>query len=225
MPAFLIPLAIAAASAVYQGIKGAKQKAAARKMQEEANGQYRQNLDQANRFALAGMPEAEYQKALQGIYRNQATSLSSLRDRRSALAGAPAVQQSTNDAILGLSSQDAQMRRQAQNAALGQANQYASHLANNAMNERQSGEALTGAALSNLYNTGTTAAYMSSMGGEDHTFDFLKRGYRGTFGTNPAGMQNRSILGSSPIYGSGLSTPSSALYGPMPKSIDYSKPY
>lgn len=224
MPAVLIPLAIAAASAIYQGIKGAKQKKQAREMQEEADNEYKSNLSNANRLALAGMPEAEYQKALQEIYRNQAAGLSNLKDRRSALAGAPAIQQATSDSLLKLQSQDAQMRRQAENTALGQSNRYAAFKAGNAANERASGEAMTGAAISNTFNAATTAAYLGTMGGGDTSFDFMKRGYRGTFGTNPAGVQNRGILGTSPVYGTG-NTPSSALYGPVRGVGGYSNPY
>ena len=151
--AFLIPLAVAAASAIYQGIKGAKQSRDAKKRQEEADAMNASNLADARRMALTGMPEAEYQRQLQNIYRNQSAALAGLRDRRSALAGAANIQQATNDALSNLGAQDAQMRRQAEQTALGQANRIAADKGQQAAYEREYGQALTGAALQNVFNT------------------------------------------------------------------------
>lgn len=163
MPWF-IPLAIAAATSAYQAIKGAKEKREARRIQAEADQRERANLADARSLAMTGMPEAQYQRALQQIYRQQALGLSGLRDRRSALAGLPALVQSTDDALLNLNAQDAAARRSAQFNALNQGNRLASITGDQAAQLRYSGQALTGAAIQNLSNAASTAALAYSGG-------------------------------------------------------------
>lgn len=202
----LIPLAISAATSIYQGIKGAKQKREAQKLQDEADQKDAASLADARRMALTGMPEAEYMKQLQEIYRNQATALGALRDRRSALSGATSIQQATNDATLALASKDAQMRREAERTALGQANRNAGIKREQGMYERESGQALTGAALQNIYNVGMTAASV--------------------FGAKGIGGSGGYSGGSSGIY-SGMKPLDSSLYGSGGYSggLGYAKPY
>lgn len=194
-----IPLAVAAASAIYQGIKGAKQKREAARLQADADRQERENLLQARRMALVGMPEAEYQKQLQNIYRNQSVALGALRDRRSALAGATSVQQATNDATANLAAQDAQMRRQAEQTALGQANRTATLKGQEAAYQREYAQALSGAAMQNFFNAAGAGAQMMGGGGNSgmgQSNNFLsgmkpldnslygKGGYKGGLGLN-----------------------------------------
>lgn len=201
--AFLIPLGIAAASAVYQGIKGAKQKREAQRVQDEADRQERANLSEAQRMALSGMPRDEYMKQLQSIYRNQASALGYLRDRKSALAAVGNIQQSSNDATLSLNAQNAQMKREAERTALGQANRIASLKGQEAAYKRESGQAMTGAAFQNIFNaagygamalagngeggdgTGSTTANRASdaMRPLDGTL-YGKGGYKGGLGLN-----------------------------------------
>lgn len=202
----LIPLAISAATSIYQGIKGAKQKREAQKLQAEADQKDAANLADARRMALTGMPEAEYMQQLQNIYRNQATALGALRDRRSALSGATSIQQATNDASLQLASQDAQMRREAERTALGQANRNAGLKREQGMYERESGQALTGAALQNIYNVGMTAASV--------------------FGAKGIGGSGGYSGGSSSIY-SGMKPMDTSLYGTggYKGGLGFAKPY
>lgn len=212
----LIMGAVALGGAIYQGIKGAKQKREARKMQEEADNMEASNLAEARRYALTGMPEAEYEKALQQIYRNQSTALSSLRDRRMALAGATSVQQSTNDALQSLAAQDAKMRQQNQYNALNQSNRAAGIKENRASSERASGEALTGAAMQNVFNTAGYAA--SAFGGSNNSGS-------GLFGNSGDGAYNRMLLGTTPVSGSASGQPVlSGLTKPLPR-LKYSTPY
>lgn len=216
MIAPFIPLIVAAGSAIYQGIKGAKQKREARRLQAESDQMDAANLNEARRMALSGLPEAEYRKALQNIYRNQSTALSSLKDRRMALAGATTVQQATNDALLNLAAADARARQQNQYNALNMANRSAAMRGERGMYERASGEALTGAAMQNVFNAAGYAA--TSLGGEASAGG-------GLFGTNSEGAANRGILGTTPIYGgSAMGRVSSGLSKPLPK-LNYAKPY
>lgn len=202
----LIPLAISAATSIYQGIKGAKQKRQAQKLQDEADQKDAASLADARRMALTGMPEAEYMKQLQEIYRNQATALGALRDRRSALSGATSIQQATNDATLALASKDAQMRREAERTALGQANRNAGIKRERGMYERQSGEALTGASMQNLFNVGAYGAMAASGGWDNDT------------GTSSGSASN---------YYSGMKPLDASLYGKggYKGGLGYAKPY
>lgn len=199
-----IPLAIAAASSIYQGIKGAKQKREAARLQADADRQEKENLLQARRMALVGMPEAEYQKQLQNIYRNQSVALGALRDRRSALAGATSIQQATNDATANLAAEDARMRRQAEQTALGQANRSATLKGQEAAYQREYGQALSGAAMQNFFNAAGAGAQM--MGGS---------------GSNNIGQSNNFMSGMKPL--------DSSLYGKGGYKgglgLNYSKPY
>jgi len=181
----LIPLIITAGSAIYQGIKGAKQKKEARKMQEKADQMDASNLAESRRIALSGLPTEEYQQALQQIYRNQAVSLSALRDRRMALAGATNVQQATNDALQGLASQDAKMRLQNQYNALGQGNRAAAIQGDRAAQERYSGEALTGAAMQNAFNAAGSAASLMGSGDNNSSGGGLFGNSKGFGGFKP----------------------------------------
>lgn len=166
--AWFVPVALAAiqaGTAIYQGIKGAKRKREARALQAQADQQERANLSEANRQALIGMPEAEYQQALRNIYNQQSLGLSALKDRRSALAGVSSLQQSTNDALIRLSAEDARQRRSAEINALNQGNRIAGMTGNRAAETRYTGEALTGAAFQNFANAASTAATAISGGG------------------------------------------------------------
>lgn len=217
MPAFLIPLAIAGASALYQGIKGARQKRQAAKLQAEADQQEQSNLADSRRMALTGLPEEQYRNALQGIYRNQSAGLSALRDRRSALAGVPALQQTTNDALLNLNAKDADARRSAERVALGQANRRSGLKGQQAADRLASGQALTGAALNNVFNAASYAAIAGA--GADTS------GTGGTFGTSSTGLSNRGILGTNPIRGAtGSGSAYSGLNNSLP-TIPYASAY
>lgn len=215
--AFLIPLAIAAASAIYQGVKGAKQKREAAKLQKEADALERVNVNEARRMALTGTPEAEYQRQLQNINRNQALQLSYAKDRRMALAAAPNIQQATNDATMQLAAQDAQARQQNERLALGQANRASGLKGERAMYERQSGEALTGAAMQNVFNAAGYGAM--ALGGAGSS------GSGGLFGNSSEGAYNRMLLGTNPMSGGSSMQPvSSGLSKPLPR-LNYAKPY
>jgi hypothetical protein len=194
-PISLISGLIALGTSVYQGIKGAKQKREAKRLQDEADAQEASNLSDARRMALTGLPAEQYQAALQNIYRNQSAGLGALRDRRSALAGVPALQQTTNDALMNLASQDANARRSAERVSLQQANRMSGLKGSQAANMLSSGQQMTGAALNNAFNAASYAAIANS------NKDPNTIGTKGTFGTRPGGLYNRSVLGSDPISG------------------------
>lgn len=198
---------VALGTSIYQGIKGAKEKRRAAKEQAEANAMERSNLADARRMALTGLPEEQYQKALQDIYRNQSAGLGALRDRRSALAGVPALQQTTNDALMNLNARDADARRQAERVSLNQANRMSGLKGQQAADRLASGQALTGAAINNTFNAATYAA-VAGMGKEGGGSGdggggggWFTGTRRGTFGSNAKGLRNRGLLGDSGVYG------------------------
>lgn len=169
--AWFIPIALAAiqaGTAIYQGIKGAKQKREARALQQVADEQERSNLSEARRLALVGMPDAQYERARRNIDRNMSLGLSALRDRRSALAGVANIQQNSNDAMLALNAEDARQRRSAEFSALNQANRLAGITGGQAAERLASGQALTGAAIQNFANIPSTlATYYGGSNGFD----------------------------------------------------------
>jgi hypothetical protein len=219
---------VALGTSVYQGIKGAKQKRQAAKLQAEADAAERSNLADARRMALTGLPEEQYQAALQNIYRSQSAGLGALRDRRSALAGVPALQQTTNDALLNLNAKDADARRQAERVSLNQANRASGLKGQQAADRLASGQALTGAAINNVFNAATYASVAGAggSGGEGGGGGWLNGTRNGTFGTNSKGINNRALLGGGGLYGgnTGYGTASSALSGNTP-TIPYASAY
>lgn len=218
---------VALGTSVYQGIKGAKQKRQAAKLQAEADAAERSNLADARRMALTGLPEEQYQAALQNIYRSQSAGLGALRDRRSALAGVPALQQTTNDALLNLNAKDADARRQAERVSLNQANRASGLKGQQAADRLASGQALTGAAINNVFNAATYASVAGAGGDNTGGGSGWFNGTRnGTFGTNSKGINNRALLGGAGLYGgnTGYSGASSALSGNTP-TIPYASAY
>lgn len=206
-PLALIPLAISAASAVYQGIKGHKQKKEAERLQADADARDAANLSDARRMALSGLPEAEYQRQLQAINRNEALALSALKDRRSALAGTTNIQQSTNDALMDLAAKDAMARTQNQKIALGQADRQSGKKDQQAAYARESANALSGAAMQNIFNS---AGYGAMALG-------------GAFGN---GTASNSYYGPNGPY-AGMKPLDTSLYGKggYNGGLDYAKPY
>lgn len=118
------PTAIIAAAT--QGIKmiggGIQAIAGARKMKklEKLEPKYtiptevKTGLNLATTMAGTGMAAEQYQKASQQNQNSANFALRALQDRRSGLAGIGNIQQGLNNANLGLSAQDANMRQQNQ---------------------------------------------------------------------------------------------------------------
>lgn len=71
-----------------------------------------QNQKMAQMGANEGLPSQQYENAMKGFRRNQASALASSMDRRTALMALPQIQRQTNDAMGNLDAQDAAMRNQ-----------------------------------------------------------------------------------------------------------------
>lgn len=127
-----IAAGIGVGTAVYSGIRAAKQKKDAQKLSDQnrfPTQEVPQAAQEAEKIAEnnanVGLPGATYAKAQQDISRSAASALSGAKDKRGGLALIPYIQQQTNDANLGLNSADAQMRNQNRNTLLGQKGQMA----------------------------------------------------------------------------------------------------
>ncbi len=72
--------------------------------------EYLQNQGLAQLRANTGLPTAQYKQAEQNIYRQQNAALSARKDRRGGLMGIGALNQQTNDALLGLDVANANAR-------------------------------------------------------------------------------------------------------------------
>lgn len=106
-----IPSAVKMISGGIQALRGRSILKKNKRPDYEIMPEFQQNVEMAEDIrSLGGMPKASYQNALQNISRNQTAGLQGLRGRGGAVAGVSAINQSTNDATLGLDAQDAEMR-------------------------------------------------------------------------------------------------------------------
>lgn len=69
---------------------------------------------EAQNMATEGMPSAQYQQANKNIQRQQAAAIADAQNRRSGVAGTPAIQQETNDATANLDANSAAIRQRNQ---------------------------------------------------------------------------------------------------------------
>lgn len=86
-----------------------------------------QNLTDAQRMALQGLPEEQKQEYISNLQRSQAYSLSELGTRKSGIAGLAALNQNTNDSYAKLLSMDAQAKIQNQGALMGERQNVANY--------------------------------------------------------------------------------------------------
>lgn len=209
---FLIPAAISAITGVYQAIKGAKERREAKAAQRAAMAQQEQLVAEANQRAMNGLPQEQYQKALQDIQRNQGYAIQQLRDRRTGVAGVGAVQQRSNDAVLGLDVQDAAARERNQRLADAQYGKLISMRGGYAQQSLDYGGALQAAGIQNI---GNAVSSISQMGGAG-----AFSGGSGVSGGNGFGSIN-SVTGGVSSYGNGYDT---SLTRPLPRiSYKYNK--
>ena len=85
------------------------------------------NQQIAQQQATMGMPGAQYAQGLRNIYRNATNAIAASQDRRGGLSAIGAIQQSSNDAGLNLTSMDAQQRVSNIRNAMAQNQLYAQY--------------------------------------------------------------------------------------------------
>jgi len=93
-------------------------------MNMEMTPEQQQALAQSNAMANQGMDAASQQLAMQEQARGMNLAMSGLRGRRSALAGIPGLNVSSNDFALRMAAQNAMMKRENQQSNIGLKMQY-----------------------------------------------------------------------------------------------------
>lgn len=164
----MLGLALAGLGALGKGITGLFQGAKARRIEREnvrpmqqVQNEYFQNVNDAEQMARLGMPQQQYNQAIQNIQRNQSGALNQLARSANQSSGINALLRASNDATLGLDVKNAQERNQnmrylaGQRGILGQQkqnafdwNQKSKYLAKAA-----EAQALRGAGSQNLMNS------------------------------------------------------------------------
>ena len=170
----IIPLAKTAFGA-YQAFKGAKIAGEAERPEYEIPEEFMQNLNQAQRMALEGMPAAQKQQFFQQMQRATAAGMSNLQSGRSGLTGVAGVVQQQKDAALELASADAQERNRLQEGVMSARinlagekekafdfNEYQPY-----MEQKQAGQALIGSGIQNIFGGADQAMlpFLSGAGG------------------------------------------------------------
>jgi len=124
-----VAAAVGVGTAIYSGVRAAKQKKEAKKLEDQNRFPGQDTPDAvkeaeqlAQNAANTGLPGASMQMAQRGIDRNTATALGAAKSRGSGLAAIPYIQQQANDANLNLSAADANMRAQKQAQLINQKN-------------------------------------------------------------------------------------------------------
>lgn len=125
----LIPLAIAGAPAVIKGVSGLLQSRKGNKLGKnnirpdfEIPKEFQQNLAIAENMSKTGLPQQQYNNALNNIGRNQAGALRSF-GRGTNTGNLASLLRASNDATLNLDAQDAGARMNNQRFAIGQRGQ------------------------------------------------------------------------------------------------------
>lgn len=153
-----------------QGVTGLAQLIAGLSMQNDRPQrvippEIEQNLNQAQFQYLQGLPDEQYNQAIQNFQRNIAFGARTLQDRNSAIGGVSNLVQQANDATLGLDVADANARNQKLGALYGARQEVANQKIENwNWNERdkylqkaQAKQALEGAGIQNI-NGGVNTA-------------------------------------------------------------------
>jgi len=171
-------LAIAGAGILAKGLTGIVQGLKARKLDkqnpfptENANPIFQKNAAIAENMARTGLPQQQYNNALNNIQRNTAGVLTSF-GRSGNKGGLASILRGSNDAVLNLDAQDANARMQNQRFAFGQRTNLAQE-ENRVFdwNKRQKflmlktqSEALKGAGMQNLMGAFNDTTQLGAMG-------------------------------------------------------------
>lgn len=127
MPLPLLALGLAAAPSIVKGLGGLigigkANRAAKRNIRPtyEIPKEFQQNVAIADNMARVGMPQQQYNNAINNIGRNQAGAIRQLGRSANPGAGLASMLRSSNDATMNLDAQDANARMNNQRFAFGQ---------------------------------------------------------------------------------------------------------
>lgn len=147
-------------SAIYKNRKAKKALEEGYKIPEEA----KQNLSDAQRQALEGLPAEQQQQYLENIQQAQAVSLDAIQDRRGGLVGAAGVQASATEGYKDLLAMESQARVANQRQLMQQRDvmagykdlEWKTNVFDPATEQRKQAQANVGAAMQNI---GAAATY------------------------------------------------------------------
>jgi len=132
MPLPIAALAIASAPSILKGVSGLFQSIKGNKMAKnnpfptaQVNQNIAKNAAIAEQMAQTGLPQQQYNQALQNMQRNQNGVLTSLGRSANSSAGLASVLRASNDASLNLDVNDAQARMRNQGISMQQRGQLA----------------------------------------------------------------------------------------------------
>lgn len=160
-----MPVTIGAITAGVQAIGGTAQLIAGARMAKknkaptyEIPAEVSQNLSDAQRMALEGMPAEQKQQYVQNLQRSTMFGLNAMNDRKAGLAGLSSLVQNQNDAYGNLLSMDAQARQQNQqllmqqreNMAQYKDKQFDFNKVQPYLQKAQAAQALQGAGIQNI---------------------------------------------------------------------------
>ena len=173
---FIIPAALGAAQAgfgLYQNIKGNKILNNTERPEYQIPDEIYQNLTEAQKMALEGLPAEQKEQYLQSIDRGASTALTANASRKGGLSSVNDIMRSQTDAYSTLLTQDATARMQNQQAAMAQRQSLANYKDkafqyNQDEPYRQNlaeGQALVGSGLQNMWGglSGVGGAAMGAL--------------------------------------------------------------
>lgn len=105
-----LPPVLQTSYGIYQAIKGNQLAAQNTRPKYEIPNEVFQNLSDAQRMAIQGMPEQQRQNYINDLQRNAQQSLNQMGSRQAGLAGLGVLNQNQNDAYAKLLGMDAQQR-------------------------------------------------------------------------------------------------------------------
>lgn len=217
----MIPVALAAAGisaipSIIKGVSGLFQIGKGNRLAKQnirpvqlVNENIAKNAAMAEQMAQQGLPQAQYNQAIQGINRNQSGAYAGLGRSANPSAGLASLVRAGNDAVLNLGAADAQARMQNQRFAFGQRSALAQEQkdafnwnSKQKYNEQaQAAAALQGAGRQNAFGAASDLAqigssYLQNNGGKGESSSMPNQlgnlspnqptlyGYNGGFKTN-----------------------------------------
>ena len=168
---------VASATATYQIGSSIYKKRQAKKMMEgneyEIPMEAKQNLSDAQRQSLEGLPAEQQRQYLENIQQAQAVSIDAMQDRRGGLVGAAGVQASATEGYKQLLAMESQARVQNQQQLMQQRDvmagykdlEWKTNVFDPATEMRKQGDANLGAGIQNAAAAATYAGQGMSSGG------------------------------------------------------------
>lgn len=169
---------------IYQMIKGHKMAKNNVRPDYQIPQEVYQNLSDAQRMAMEGLPAAQKEQYIQNLQRSSQFGLRGASDRKAGLAGLSSLVQNQNDAYGNLLSKDAAARMQNQQTLYGMRNALAQQKTTQwdynkyqpFMQKAQAAQAMQGAGMQNAFGALSTAGQTANTFATNNMYkDYLKQ--------------------------------------------------